>query len=200
MKFSSLSSDDPTNLTFSDLQKLNQYTELLARISHSLLLNIEVIDNLRTDTSYSGPKEPESSLLLSSSGDEAFSSEATHFRAVLDICKAEHQFLRHHVAFVKENADRLAAQVRSSQCVSGIRGRDLLIRVSYGQLRDTIALQDSNTMLTLTQKTIQEAQTVKTITFVALVYLPATFTAVSPFLNSLPRFPIIILSSSHSQN
>jgi hypothetical protein len=33
-------------------------------------------------------------------------------------------------------------------------------------------------MLTLTQKTIQEAQAMKTITLVALVYLPASFTAV----------------------
>jgi len=33
-------------------------------------------------------------------------------------------------------------------------------------------------MLNMTQKTIKEAQTVKTITIVALIYIPATFTAV----------------------
>jgi hypothetical protein len=46
------------------------------------------------------------------------------------------------------------------------------------KVRNTITLADSDVMLTLTQKTIQEAQAMKTITLVALVYLPASFTAV----------------------
>ncbi len=68
---------------------------------------------------------------------------------------------------------------------------DLLIRI----FRDTIALQDSNVMLTLTKKTISEAQTVKTITFVALVYLPASFTCVSGPLVDFPnpRHKLILL-------
>lgn len=36
-------------------------------------------------------------------------------------------------------------------------------------------------MLTLTQKTAQEARTMKTITFIALIYLPASFTSVRTF-------------------
>jgi hypothetical protein len=46
------------------------------------------------------------------------------------------------------------------------------------KVRNTINLADSDVMLTLTQKTIQEARAMKTITLVALVYLPASFTAV----------------------
>jgi hypothetical protein len=46
------------------------------------------------------------------------------------------------------------------------------------KVRNTITLADSDVMLTLTQKTIQEAQGMKTITLVALIYLPASFTAV----------------------
>jgi len=36
-------------------------------------------------------------------------------------------------------------------------------------------------MLVMTQRTISEAKTMKTITLVALVYLPASFTAVRTF-------------------
>jgi hypothetical protein len=61
------------------------------------------------------------------------------------------------------------------------------------QLRDTIALRDNEVMKRLTNVTIQQtdgmcdltersirdARTVKTITLVTLIYLPASFTSVS---------------------
>lgn len=46
------------------------------------------------------------------------------------------------------------------------------------KVRNTITLTDGDVMLTLTQKTIQEARTMKTITLIALIYLPASFTSV----------------------
>lgn len=60
------------------------------------------------------------------------------------------------------------------------------------QLRDAMALRDNDIMkrlsrltvsegklmLKLTDKTIREARTVKTITLVTLIYLPASFTSV----------------------
>jgi hypothetical protein len=53
------------------------------------------------------------------------------------------------------------------------------------KVRNTITLTDGNVMLTLTQKTIQEARTMKTITFIALIYLPASFTSVRKFFYDL---------------
>lgn len=69
------------------------------------------------------------------------------------------------------------------------------------KLRDTIALQDSNIMLTLTHKTIHEGKSMKAITIVALVYLPASFTAVSKrpetFRNTQKRKLTVLDSSQH---
>jgi hypothetical protein len=55
------------------------------------------------------------------------------------------------------------------------------------KVRNTITLTDGNVMLTLTQKTIQEARTMKTITFIALIYLPASFTSVRKFFYRHPH-------------
>lgn len=66
------------------------------------------------------------------------------------------------------------------------------------QLRDTIAVRDNeimksmthmtiqqtDSMCVLTERSIRDARTVKTITFVTLVYLPASFTSVSIILPS----------------
>ena len=51
------------------------------------------------------------------------------------------------------------------------------------KVRNTITLTDGDVMLTLTQETIQEARTMKTITFIALIYLPASFTSVPKFFH-----------------
>ncbi|KAH8602314.1 hypothetical protein B0O99DRAFT_708077 [Bisporella sp. PMI_857] len=45
------------------------------------------------------------------------------------------------------------------------------------KFRDAIALQDSHSMMSMNEKTICEAQTMRTITILALIYLPASFTA-----------------------
>jgi hypothetical protein len=54
-------------------------------------------------------------------------------------------------------------------------------RLTNVKVRNTITLTDGDVMLTMTQKTIQEARTMKTITFIALIYLPASFTSVRKF-------------------
>ena len=62
-----------------------------------------------------------------------------------------------------------------------------LNRITEG-IRDSIALRSSHhaateteTMRSLTAQSIREARTVKAIALVTLIYLPATFVAVSPF-------------------
>jgi hypothetical protein len=55
------------------------------------------------------------------------------------------------------------------------------------KLRDAIALQDSNIMMGMNQVTTQETRTMRTITLIAMIYLPASFTAVSFLLNSQPQ-------------
>ncbi|RFU26624.1 hypothetical protein B7463_g9721, partial [Scytalidium lignicola] len=76
------------------------------------------------------------------------------FQTNLRTCNMEQTSLRQQATHIMQEADRLLAH-----------------------LRDTIALQDSNAMMALTHKTIQEAQSMRTITVIALVYLPASFTA-----------------------
>jgi len=78
----------------------------------------------------------------------------TTFLQNLRTSRTEQSFFKSHVSLLQTFADRRSAQ-----------------------LRDAIALQDSNITMAMNQKSIREAQTMKTITLVALVYLPASFTA-----------------------
>lgn len=53
-----------------------------------------------------------------------------------------------------------------------LRDSDIMKRLSR------LTVSEGNLMLKLTEKTIREARTVKTITLVTLIYLPASFTSV----------------------
>ncbi|KAH6692145.1 hypothetical protein BKA61DRAFT_282709 [Leptodontidium sp. MPI-SDFR-AT-0119] len=80
--------------------------------------------------------------------------EDESFSESIQTCIVEQEMLKHHVGLVESSSQELGALVRN-----------------------TITLTDGNVMLTLTQKTIQEARTMRTITFIALIYLPASFTS-----------------------
>lgn len=87
-----------------------------------------------------------------------------------------------------------------------------VVCLQYLQLRDAMALRDNDIMkrlsrltvsegdlmLGLTEKTIREARTVKTITLVTLLYLPASFTSVGPCSHSLPLDFFFVLYISYA--
>lgn len=69
-----------------------------------------------------------------------------------------------------------------------LRDNDIMKRLSR------LTVSEGTLMLKLTKKTIHEARTVKTITLVTLIYLPASFTSVS--LCS-PLLPLAFFSCIH---
>ncbi|KAE9377483.1 hypothetical protein N431DRAFT_527405 [Stipitochalara longipes BDJ] len=76
------------------------------------------------------------------------------FQENIQMCIREQSFFKKHVDLLHTFADRRSLQ-----------------------LRDAIALQESNIMMGMNQITTQETTTMRTITLIALVYLPASFTA-----------------------
>lgn len=97
LKFSKVG-DSSSQLEFTDLQKLNQFSELLLRISHALTLNTEVLTQL-------------SQVAVARAEELQDPIHSAAFKQILLDCETQHRFLRHHVTLVKENADRLSVQV-----------------------------------------------------------------------------------------
>ncbi|PMD43573.1 hypothetical protein L207DRAFT_300392 [Hyaloscypha variabilis F] len=133
----------PSRVTFTTLQHLSKYSDLLIRILHALQLNISILERLS-----------ETAIRRQNLDVESSSAHYEAFQDSLRTCLTEQHFLKHHAGLVLNCAQEITALVRN-----------------------IVTLADSDVMLTLTQKTIQEAQTMKTITFVALIYLPASFVA-----------------------
>ncbi|CAG8956266.1 hypothetical protein HYFRA_00003646 [Hymenoscyphus fraxineus] len=135
--------NSPDRVTFTTLQNLNKYNDILIRITSALELNIFVLSKLNT-----------TAIKRQSLDKPEASEQYEEFREAIQMCITEHDFLKHHVSLIQECSRELASLVQN-----------------------TITLMDSDVMLTLTKKTIQEAQSMRTITFVAMIYLPASFTA-----------------------
>ncbi|KAG9229548.1 hypothetical protein BJ875DRAFT_546881 [Amylocarpus encephaloides] len=150
--FSKLGGKEGANVTFEDLQILRQYSEILIRIVKALDLNREILEMLGEETDLR--RTIENGDKAGKDVETAIEKRYEIFTKSLKTCIREHIMLQHQACLARECADGLAVQ-----------------------LRDTIALQDSNVMLTLAQKTISETLTMKTITFIALIYLPASFTS-----------------------
>ncbi|KAH8812190.1 hypothetical protein F5884DRAFT_304687 [Xylogone sp. PMI_703] len=83
-----------------------------------------------------------------------FTERYKQFQTNVGLCSKEQSLLKQQATYTIQEIDRLLIH-----------------------LRDTISLQDSNAMMALTHKTIQEAQSMRTITVIALIYIPASFTA-----------------------
>jgi hypothetical protein len=176
--FTKLGGEGPNRLHFEDLQLLNKGIDVLSQMAQALALNIEVLTLLSQEAARRATIE----------GDKE-QGRYEVFQQEIRTSIAEQSFLKHHVGLLQTFADRRSVQVSNSPLLlpfSSLLGKRLILCTF--QLRDAIALQDSNVMMGMNQKTIQETQTMRTITVVALVYLPASFTAVSqiPSLSFLP--------------
>jgi len=151
-----------SRVTFTTLQHLSKYSDLLIRILHALQLNISILERLS-----------ETAIRRQNLDVESSSAHYEAFQDSLRTCLTEQHFLKHHAGLVLNCAQEITALV-------GIKlSYHPKIKINSFKVRNIVTLADSDVMLTLTQKTIQEAQTMKTITFVALIYLPASFVAVS---------------------
>ena len=85
-------------MTSADLQQLNQLTDLLIRILHSLQLNIEVLQQLSQEASRRQPFDDSP-------------AKVDDFQAALRTCLTEHTFLKQHAGLVRDCAERLSVQV-----------------------------------------------------------------------------------------
>lgn len=85
---------------------------------------------------------------------ESSAKRYQQFQEAVRVCITEQTFFKKHVDLLHTFADRRSLQ-----------------------LRDAIALQDSNIMMGMNQVTTQETRTMRTITLIAMIYLPASFTA-----------------------
>lgn len=105
IRFSEVDGKIESMLTFSDLKKVNQFSELLVRISSALSLNLEVLTQMSLVV-----KARESTLMGN--------NRCGVFPQILQDCCNQHTFLQHHVSLVKENADRLGVQVCRARLTS----------------------------------------------------------------------------------
>jgi hypothetical protein len=87
-------------VTFTTLQALSKYSDLLIRISHALQLNISVLDRL----SETATRRQKLDSMKSSDEYEAFQDS-------IRTCITEHHFLKHHVSLVQSCAQEITVMV-----------------------------------------------------------------------------------------
>jgi acid phosphatase family membrane protein YuiD len=176
VKFTTLQVDKPGEVTFADLQTLHHFTDLLIRLIHVLNSNIQVLRLLSKITKRRQKADKKSQI---------FRYHALN--SSLDSSISEHGFHSAHSELVLKRAQGIATTVSA---------HSKLYKISISnraQLRDAIALRDNETMKNLARlseseskamvqlgrRSTQDARTMKTITLVTLIYLPAMFTSVS---------------------
>jgi hypothetical protein len=92
--------DTPDRVTSTTLQQLSKYSDIMIRISHTLQMNITVLNKL-LETARKRQK------LDSKECVEGYES----FQESIQLCITEHEFLKHHVALVRSSSQELGALV-----------------------------------------------------------------------------------------
>lgn len=137
----------------------------MTKMSHALQLNIDVLSLLSEETMRRSIIEGEKSA-----------QRYQQFQQAVRMCLTEQSFFKKHVDLLQTFADRRSLQVGPlSFCCRLFFKREL---TWLAKLRDAIALQDSNIMMGMNKITTQETTTMRTLTLIAMIYLPASFTAV----------------------
>lgn len=157
LRFTKLQVEQNGDVTFQDLQSLHHFSDLLHRAAHALKSNIKVLNSLL---------EESRDIQLQDSPDLAKKYESFH--KILKSSAREQTFLQDHAELVCGRAERISLMLRDAMA---LRDSDIMKRLSR------LTVSEGNLMLKLTEKTIREARTVKTITLVTLIYLPASFTS-----------------------
>lgn len=92
--------DTPNRVTFTTLQELSKYSDLLIRISHALQLNISILERLSETVARRQKLDVESS-----------SRRYEAFRDSIRTCLTEQNFLKHHAGLVQNCAQEITALV-----------------------------------------------------------------------------------------
>ena len=137
------------------LQATQKYYDLLTRAVHVLQNNIRILNSL--------------SLIQSRKTLEMNVASCSEHYDVLSIVIEDTKY--NLTGFIKHLE---LIQARLNRITEGIRD-SIALRSSHH------AATETETMRSLTAQSIREARTVKAIALVTLIYLPATFVAVSPF-------------------
>ncbi|KAL1599635.1 hypothetical protein SLS60_007438 [Paraconiothyrium brasiliense] len=141
---------------FRTLSETKQYYDLLVRAQHALNSNIRVLQLLLKESIKRFSQERETS-------GEQFFAHYTILEGVTNDVIEESYGLVAYFDSLKVRLCRTTEAIRDS----------ITLRSTYH------AAVESQNMKRLTQKSVQEARTVKAIALVTLVYLPATFVAAS---------------------
>jgi len=92
--------DTPDRVTFTTLQQLSKYSDIMIRMSQTLQMNITVLNKL-LETARKRQKLDSKECV----------EEYESFQESIQTCITEHEFLKHHVALVQSSSQELGALV-----------------------------------------------------------------------------------------
>ncbi|KAF8461217.1 hypothetical protein BDZ91DRAFT_380258 [Kalaharituber pfeilii] len=147
-----------TEVTFADLKRLEYFMDTGLRVAHVLNLNIEVMKAIQHDAERIRALEEK----------EANSERYTILAQAIDSKIREHNFLRKHIQSLCNRAERTSGMIRDA-----IALRDSATMKELARLANIETAQVHN----LTEKTVKDTKAMKVLTFMAVIYLPASFTA-----------------------
>jgi hypothetical protein len=161
---------NPLKVNFRDVQAVQQFSENVQYFRTCLLNNEAVLQRLRSINKNLHD-------LRSSSEKELFHASYIDFESIMDCMIAETQ--QH-----QRNVEALLATVQSrSRLLYEVLEFQTQERVSHYEERahdfQLKGKKDTDLMVNMSKKTTTDAVAMKIITFVALMYLPCTFVAVS---------------------
>ncbi|KAF8537920.1 hypothetical protein BDD12DRAFT_911130 [Trichophaea hybrida] len=144
-------------VTFQDMQRLQYFSDKLLRASHVLKTNISTLAAIAEESNKAQMLE-----------DSTQSRRYTMLHKALSTKSREFGFILENTQSLCKRTERMTTVLRDAIALQDNQTMKDLARLSS---------QESDIMLRLTRDSIREAKAMKTITFVALVYLPASFTA-----------------------
>jgi len=157
VRFASTTVNKSEQVKFKDMQNLHYYIDLLLRGSYSLGSNIAVLENLSEYADHRQPLDAEDTK-----------KHHTFFKRVISGKIKEQQMLKERFEHLHSRGESLALLLRDA---IALRDNEIMKHHSILMSRESLLMKK------MTQKSTEEAHTVKTITLVTLVYLPASFTA-----------------------
>ncbi|KAI9744085.1 MAG: hypothetical protein M1818_002237 [Claussenomyces sp. TS43310] len=148
---------DSVSSSLRDMKRIQYLIDQCLRVSHMLELNMDVVENMQ--------RASESAESLERS------ERAEVFRTFMDgLCTvlADHKVLRKSIRSLSSRATVLSGQLRDTVSL-----RNSEINKGIGSLTNRV----SSATVALSTKASQEAQVVKVLTVVALIFVPASFAA-----------------------
>jgi uncharacterized protein HemY len=143
-----------------DMKRLQYLTDQLSRISHMLDLNIQVLSRLLKLSQTIAPLEHPST-----------STHYTTFETVLNETSLEQTMLKHNVEGILKRAKLLAEQLRDT---ISLRNSEI------NKVIDTNTSDGTKAMVKISERSEREANVVKVLTVIALIFVPFSFASVSP--------------------